>query len=378
MLRAPFGDSWAAYDLVTSEVIVVSALAGWLLESPGVAIPSLVDEVVDVLGRPPDEVEVHLRRMVAELLECGLLGRDGPPTRSIRLAGQPLVDDGRPIGLVHQVLDERLVFRSSDPQMLAEIDDHLGASRPSAPPGLVFDVEPEGHEVVLRAAEEWRFVSRASLFLQLPGVINDFAARETSMLVLHAGGVRAPSGRVLVLAGVSEAGKSTLTGALVQRGCDYLGDELVGVRDGSLKAIGHPRSLVLDHESREVLGLTGIDDADPHVRVGVLNPRSKRIEGDAGRVAQIILPTFNPVGGEPRASVLTPTEALEQLLPNVMNLHQGLEIGWRTLCQLAANVVVTQITHSSACELADFLLADEARGGEPPQRAAPSQNLREG
>lgn len=320
----------------------------------------MVDEAVDILGLPPEEVEVHIREVIAELIACGLLGREGAPLRFAGLDGQSLEGDSTPVGSVHRVLDERLVFRSSDARLLAEIDDHLGVSQSSGSPTLVFDVEPDGPEVVLRAAEEWRFVSRRSFFSQLPGVIHDFASHETSMLVLHAGGVRTPDGRVLVLPGITEAGKSTLTAALVQRGCDYLGDEILGVREGSLQAVGHPRSLVLDHGSRNALGLKGMDDSDPHVRLEALNPSATRIEGDAGRVDRVILPRFEPAGGARRASVLTPFDALEQLLPAVMNLEQGLDVAWRTLCELASSVTVTQITHRSSCDLAAFLLGEDA------------------
>lgn len=70
------------------------------------------------------------------------------------------------------------------------------------------------------------------------------------VLVLHAGSVRDPDGRIT---GLPEAGKSTLTAALVMAGCDYLGDELVGVRADSPRAAGFPRVPALDETSRHVL-----------------------------------------------------------------------------------------------------------------------------
>ena len=77
-------DAWAAYDLVTNEVVVVSALARWLLESPGVAIAELIADVVETSGLSANEVETHLRQVLDELIECSLLGREGSPARSTR------------------------------------------------------------------------------------------------------------------------------------------------------------------------------------------------------------------------------------------------------------------------------------------------------
>lgn len=59
------------------------------------------------------------------------------------------------------------------------------------------------------------------------------ALRWRGLFHLHAGALVAPDGRGILVAGDAGAGKSTLTVALLEAGCDYLGDDAVFVASGA-------------------------------------------------------------------------------------------------------------------------------------------------
>lgn len=364
-MLAPFGDGTAVYDLLLHQVTVVNAVAGHLIEVLGLPSASvaagfaeLVDVLVAVTDVSRDDTTAHLRSLAAELTESGLLGRREEWTPPAVLSGSTQV--GIPdlhVSPTVALLDHRLAFRSSD---LSTIDAvvRLLQLRPSAdPPTVYFDVEPtSGDGVVLIAEEEWDFPTRSGFEIQLPGAINDFVARSDGLLVMHAGAVRTPSGEVVLLPGAPEAGKSTLTAALVMAGCDYLGDELIGIRPDTLAAVGMPRPLVLDDTSLEVLGLGPLHGQGPYVSVHDLRRDAVAIEGEAGVTSRIVLARFDGTADATRREELNPRSVLEALLGSVMNITRCGEPGWRAICQLAERVPTTVIAHSDATELAANLL----------------------
>ena len=96
---------------------------------------------------------------------------------------------------------------------MAEADEFWGGGDSSTEPDTYIDLEDTGDGgVTVWARDMWRFVDRQSLFGQFCNFVNEYAARLDGIVVLHAGGVRTPDGRVLVLPGSVDAGKSTLTG----------------------------------------------------------------------------------------------------------------------------------------------------------------------
>ena len=95
---------------------------------------------------------------------------------------------------------------------------------------------------------------------------------------------------MLVMPAPSGDGKSTLTGAFVAAGWDYLGDEAIGVRSGSGVAVGYPKRLAIDPSSRVALNLpeSDSDDLDPaDLRADVV-----RLHGEVGPVSRVVLPRF--------------------------------------------------------------------------------------
>ena len=69
------------------------------------------------------------------------------------------------------------------------------------------------------------------------------ALRWRGIFHLHAGALAAPDGRGILVAGGAGAGKSTLTLALLEAGCSYLGDDAVflSTRGGDLAVLALPR-----------------------------------------------------------------------------------------------------------------------------------------
>lgn len=361
VLVAPFADGWAVYDLVEDRIHVLDHVAGWLVQCGGAPLQEIIDEAVTTTGASPDRVAPDIRTGIAALTDAGLLGREQPWPAPAPVHTRWPHAHGATLGEVHAVLDQRLTFHCEDVELLAEIDHCLGMVVDDSPT-VVFDAAPtpEGG-VSLQAMEEWEFPDRRGFLIQLPGVVNDFASHDQSMLVLHAGAVRTPDGRLLVLPGVPEAGKSTLTAALVQAGCDYLGDELIGVRADTLQAVGNPGALVLDDTSRHVLGLHDTDTSNPHVEVATLRPDARSLTGDAGPVSEVILPTFDESATEVSVDDLAPVDALTTLLSATMNLDRSREIGWTTLCQMAERLRITRLRHDHAPALATMLIERSTR-----------------
>lgn len=378
VLAAEFLDGWTVYDLPTNLVRLVSPLAGYLLvEAPHqnasstthdeVTLESLVSEIVAATGEPAVEVRGAVTDTIDWLVDAKLLGssNDWEPTPTV--SGAPVDDrtleptDAPPrMGQTTRVFDERLAFRSSDADLLADIDDWLHLPPDNDTPTVFFDAErtPSGG-VYLHAAEEWEFPELAGFRTQLTGVVNDWAARSTTLLVLHAGAIRTPDGKVFVLPGVPEAGKSTLTAAFVAAGCDYLGDELTAIRPDSLEAVGFPSPFSLDDTSREVLRLPPSGPTGPYLSLEALRSGAQSVIGDAGPVSEILTPTYDGSLDAAAFEGLSPRQALETLLGSVMNLARCAEDGWRTVCQLAERVPIRRVRHPDAPAVAAHLLNDD-------------------
>jgi len=364
VLAAPFLEGSAVYDLLTDQVMFVSALAAWVLRRVPADLDQLVAEVAESTSEPPELVAEDIHRGVRLLCAAGLLNRPGVWVGPTPVSGRPLAETPgtgqRYLSTTQAVIDHRLAFRSADRGLLAEIERSLKTTAVPHSPTVVFDAEPTaGGGVLLNAAEEWDFPTRAGFFLQLSGVVNDFAARSSQPLIFHAGAVRTPGREVILLPGNPEAGKSTITAALLRAGCDYLGDELIGVREGSHRAVGFPRALQLDATSRSVVGLgsSGFDtDGEVPVHPRSIRPDVESLFGDVGPVAAIVMPEYAP-DARLAETRMEPPVGLRRLLPSVTNLHRCGPSGWQTFCELVETVPVWGLTHSNANEAALRVLA---------------------
>lgn len=86
----------------------------------------------------------------------------------------------------------------------------------------------------------------AHVFLLIALVL---ALRWHGLFHLHAGALVAPDGRGLLVVGGAGAGKSTLTVALLEQGCSYLGDDAVLVQAEGPRLLAFPRAFHLTRRS---------------------------------------------------------------------------------------------------------------------------------
>jgi hypothetical protein len=140
---------------------------------------------------------------------------------------------------------------------LQVISDRGYQEAPSLVPGwrMIAMPTPEGVGQVAMSGSRL-LVDRATPWQALVGslAMNRLFRLQRGLLFLHAGsvGIR---GRGVLLVGPKGAGKTTLSLALAARGHDLLGDEIAGVRIGSLELVPVRRSLaVRDGPRAEAVG----------------------------------------------------------------------------------------------------------------------------
>ena len=349
----PFADAAVAFDLATSTVHVLSPVGALLLTGSG---PDTIDELqatAALQGADPDEVRNNLLTGIAGLQSLGLVGRTTPyaPPKPPGTAGHP-DHPGRYIGVTHAIAAHRVAFRSDDRTLLGAIDTSLGDSI-DEPATQFFDATITEHDGVdLFAPDTWCFPSRDALLAQLPNVLNDHAARSHDLLVVHAGAVRTPDGRLVAVAGHPDAGKSTLVGALVAAGCDYLGDESIGLRR-DLIPLGYPKPLTLDTNSRSVLGLPG--DSHPHIAPEAIRSDVTRLTRGDSPIDSVVVVGYRP-DAPFAATRLEPIAALEAVASHLLNLPRAGDEGLHALCALAERIPVWNVSHPGVATAVPWVL----------------------
>lgn len=368
---AAFGDGALAYDVCTQTAHVLGPVAAWILDRSFDGPVPIADLAADATRESGlDGAHQQVATAIGELRTLGLLDRETPYVPVEPMPGSPHRADRRSLGGVHAVLGHGIVFRSDDIYLLHEVDRFLGTVLDDRDPTVAIDLFPQADgSVVLQAADEWRFPTRSALFAQLPGVVNEYAARSHGHIVFHAGAVRTPDGRVVLVPGRVDAGKSTVVGALLEAGCDYLGDESIGIRPGTLDAMAYPKPITLDANSRVVLGLP--PSPDPHLSVDEIRTGTARLAGDVGPVSHVLLAEYlGPVPSDPHrvppsvtAERLEPVTAVKALLANTLNLGRAGQHGLESLCLLAGSVPVTRVIHPDSRALARAVVDGELLAG---------------
>lgn len=354
VLLAPFLDGAVAYDMVAEQAHVLNATAAWLLEfGDGLTVGELVDDVATVAGDRGEDVGQGVVAGIDHLRSLGLVDRSTPTP-----SPPPLVHgatDSNPTlltGGVHPVVDRRIAFRSTDADLLARIDAFLGPTVEDLPADLHFEVGREGSAMVLRTADTWRFPSEDSFWFQLPGVVNEYAARSDGSVVLHAGAVLTPDQEPILIVGESNSGKSTLVAALLQAGCAYFGDEAIGIRD-DLGLLGYPKPLTIDGASRELIGLDASDEA--HATPSEIADGALALVRSTGPIDRIVFATH--AAHEPtHLRHLHPTETLRRLLESTLNLGRAGAAGLRAIAAMAEAVPAVSIVHGNAIAVARSLV----------------------
>lgn len=372
VVYAPSGDGVVAYDLVTETRHRSSPAAGMVLD----ACDGITDRHDAVIGwaeqasTEPSVVAVRLDEVLQRFTELGLVGRttawQPPPTR---VAGPRPDPTTTWVGAAHPVLARTVRFHGADRDLVERVDHYLGSGSPTGDepgehPTLWFEVVQRGDgDFDLVTDRTVGHAGLGTLLRRLVTVMNEYATGNDDLLTLHAAGLRSPAGRIVVLPGVVDAGKSTLAAALISAGWDYLGDEAIGI-DTTSTVYGYPKPLSLDRNGRTVVGLG--PDPDPIVDPADLHVRVERLGGRVGPLGTVIFPTYR-TGADPQISTLEPGQRLDELLVNSLNLARLGQPGFETLCAVAAEVPTYRLVHGDAVDAAAMVteLVDRTTGVDP-------------
>lgn len=362
VVDASFGDGAVAYDLVTETRYTLDAVAATVLD----ACDGLTDRDgaihswASTSGADANLVAARVDDALERFAQVGLVGRDAawvPPSQ--RRAASTDTSADQHVSHPHPVLDFAVRFRSTDPGLLEAIDDYLGTASSGTvtsgvePSTLYFDVEWVDDVMVdLTTDETMRHADLGTLLGHLVTVTTDYASQTNGCAALHAGGVRTPGGHVVALPAVSEAGKSTLTAALVQAGADYLGDETVGVTTEGT-ALGFAKRPRLGPLSCQLLDV----DHNPRGAIDVTELRAdvQRLGGPVGPIDAVVFPAYSS-GAEIDLAPLDPHECLDELLANTLNLARVGQPGLDALCRVAQSAAAYRLVHGDAREAARTII----------------------
>lgn len=344
-----FGSGVLVHDELRNQVSVLN-LAGslvWDACDGRTTVGELARSLGADLGEQPERLVPEIGAQLDQLEAAGLVGRPWldagsvPPFEEVTgaWATPPL-----------RVLDASVVVRCHDRAVrdrLVEVFGHLVDGTGSGePPGGTAELGVEATADGLRLYGRGFSCAFSDLDQFADAVasqLNRVATTSTGVLALHAAGVRAPDGRVVVLTGTSGAGKSTLVAALIRAGWDYLSDEAVGV-SGELVTVGYPKPLALDASSRALLQLP-VPGA-PLVAPQVLRPGVVAVGPDGGPLASIVVlhrpdPPDPPVDLDRRLlGPLAPDAALAAVAPHLLNLTTTGQAGLESLAAIALQVPV--------------------------------------
>lgn len=184
--------------------------------------------------------------------------------------------------------------------------------------------------------------------------------RARDFLFLHAGSVVLGS-RAMLLPAEMDAGKSSLTVALLQRGARYLSDELASVDPVTAHAYPFPKRIWLDES-----GLRLFPDLAERLqdRTGLsagLSQRYLRPEdlgsrtGDPAPVRWLVFPTAD-WDGPPRLTPIRRAAAVQRMAERSLNLYRYGERGLVLLGRVATASDAYRLTGGTPAQRADLLL----------------------
>lgn len=190
----------------------------------------------------------------------------------------------------------------------------------------------------------------------------------TDLVVLHAAGA-ARDGRAVILPAPMESGKTTLVAGLLQRGFDYLSDELVAVEPDGERLVAYPKAVSLDPGSWPVL-----PDLQPTVTAEVrpwiprqwqVAPQSVRSDAAISGAAPMLVVFPRYLADTP--TVLSPLHRADALLELAQCTFGFLERPERNLRALSRVAGASRCSRlqvgelQEACDLIERLFEEEAR-----------------
>jgi hypothetical protein len=189
--------------------------------------------------------------------------------------------------------------------------------------------------------------------------LHAYVAKEVrDFLLLHAGSVTATDGAVLLPA-EPEVGKSSTVAALLQRGFDYLSDELGVIDPVSGHAYSFEKRITLQPGS--IRFFPGLEDGlERPPLTAALQDRyftPEDLGSQVGRPAPIRGLVFlsEDREGPPRLTAISRAEAVERMARNAFNLDVYGERGVILLGRVAAQAETLRIDGGTAPERAEIL-----------------------
>lgn len=343
------------YDLLSETLFMINATAAAVCDACVDEAPyaRTISSWANQTGVTSASIDADVDAALADFAARGWIG--GSETRRTYLPDAPVTrlqsgetETTRAAG-VH-----RIRFRSSDPSLVDDVVTVLGLPVADDRPTADFHLTPrDDGGVSLQTDSEWPFPDRRELRERIIAIVNDFVARTTTDVVLHAAAAQAPDGKVVVLPSPPGSGKSTLVAGLAQRGWTYLGDESATIRSRDLSVVPYPKPLDLDSTSLSALRLdptghptTKARDLGESVRVGTLPTPPP---------SAIVLCTYVGDTGQPALDTLACDEALVELVRNTLNLRYVGAPGLQTLVALANEIPVHRISYRSNAEAVHWL-----------------------
>jgi hypothetical protein len=348
------GDRRLVFEPTASDVHVLNPTASLLWDGylEGLADDELAAALASLEGAPAD-VDEQVAAFVARVTALGLLAaRDGGAG-----AAGPLVPSrdwsevpaDAPEVLAVAVLDELVVVSADDEVPVDDVRSSFGVTAVPPTGAIVRRLHvrlADGDRVEIVGFGPPRPTSPGRVADALAQALNAAASSSESMLALHAAGLRAPSGEVVVFPAASGAGKSTLAARLSRAGWAYLGDEAIGIGIGpdgrSPVAVAYPKPLSLDAASCEALGLAA-DGARLVAVEAELGGRA--LVGEVGPVAAVVLPRFEHGARSPGAVRLDVDTAAVEVARASFNLAGTGQAGLDAVAALATEVPVWRLRH---------------------------------
>ena len=225
-----------------------------------------------------------------------------------------------------------------------------GAIGPVAPSSCITVEEHEEGRFCLRSGNNTLVtdLSRVELPLWLiEEVTRSLITQLNTAVALHAGAV-AWRGTSIVLAGASGSGKTSLVAWLIDKGFEYLTDEIAILTDENA-ILGFPRALVIKPGGAENVQALSICERSPLIRYGshlVFAPK-RASDGVAQPCGMIVFPEYQP-GAEIRIRGLTAAEAGLKLVECNLNARNFPDGG------LAAIATLSRTAPAISLEYGDF------------------------
>lgn len=269
---------------VQSHVLNPSAALIWAEVDGERAVAQIVDDLAGETGTARALIDRDVKATLGRLLETHVVELPVDPPRDVEPADEGAAGPDADLAWTEPSLPEletlewvaafgpvgigrtSLLARTNHPATANVLGPTLAglpltSAAPGAPEPAVLSLvdfgpnDPPRFRVYLDGHRRW---SDGHDDLLVPTALEELTEMaiddRPGRLLLHAGAVER-EGRVVVVAGDSGRGKSTLTAALVHRGFRYLTDEVAAVEPGSLGVEPFAKAIDLDAQSRQLLGL---------------------------------------------------------------------------------------------------------------------------